>query len=169
MKKIFKNGLLGLLVVMFSLCCVSCGDDDKPFMPYGGYLPSNDNDFFGYSYMFEPDRSIQLTFSTYSNPLQVVLSDIKGVITAEGYFDTVKFEEAQEEIPGDNGCWKLPHNGDPTDVAVYELIEKGYLPSGNTWTLTLSNATDETRNLEWTVDPTVVATINAWLLATKPE
>lgn len=158
MKITLKNAFLALMIVLVSLCCVSCFDEDKPFVPQTTWQ-ANPAGCMEYLSSRAPDEWVQITPSEGGKTLTVSYSTPKGIT-----YDTITFKDATAGIFGATEYNSIStvesYQGDYIG-SLAELLT--YLPDTETWTIEFKSSTAPAEDFTHVVEAKYVTDIKAWM------
>lgn len=177
MKKMIKNGLIAILVVLFALCLVSCGGNEPKD-------PTPDKGSGGYNFpMVTPQEtalSVSITYS-FSMAKQMVFMVHKfgdddyavsisyldtGISADDGYFDY-----GYTSMKPDSKCTSRQYQAvyhlfiaEKTGLTKAELLSD-WIGTDTQYTVHLASDLAPERNVQFTVEPTYAAKVLNWVNA----
>lgn len=169
MRKMVKNGLLALLLVLLSVCLVSCGGND-PSNPTSDPTPQN-QDWSGMETITQLTDTVCYTVTDGKKTFSFSITKqgagyciVMMYVNVKVQMDEFYFNNAT--LSGSSGVFGLECNagaftGTCSASSKESLKEK--LPSTDTWTIQFTNNGHSDRNVSYTIPKMYVNRIKEWI------
>lgn len=171
MRKMVKCGLLAILVVLLTLCLVSCGGlaggDEDSGGSEGDVTVHPHNTSLEYICATSSGDTYTLTINKTTEgaglgfKLTLIFDGDAPNITGQDYFDSVGLKGAERSLV--RGGASTNHYDASYDLGNKENLIKYLLPSTKTWTIYFTSKENSGRNKSHKISAAYVKQIKAWL------